>query len=114
MARLFSVNNSPATCCIAVFDLKTLLKTAGWTVPQSSDGLTYNGSGDQISHGGAGANGMDNASAWFVVQMPGSSRSFCLQRYNSSGYGSYWRVKYSKAAGFTGGTPGVTQTPICN
>lgn len=111
MARLFSVNNSPATCPEAIFNLKTLLKTAGWTVTKSSDGLTYNASGDQISHGGTGANGMFNASAWFVIQIPGGTRAFCLQRHNSGSYGNYWRLKYSKAAGFIGGSPGITRVP---
>jgi hypothetical protein len=112
MARLFSVNNSPATCAEAIFNLKTLLKTAGWTVTKSSDGLTYNASGDQISHGGTGANGMFNSLAWFVIQMPGNTRAFCIQRHVSVvSYSHYWRIKYSKAAGFTGGSPGILQVP---
>jgi hypothetical protein len=57
---------------------------------------------------------MDNAKAWFVIQAPASpSRQFCFQRQNTTGANtSYlWRVKYSKGAGFTGGSPGILQVP---
>lgn len=113
MTRIFSVNNTPANVSEAIFTLKGVMKSAGWTVPKSSDGSTYNSSGDQITLAGSGAGGMDNARAWFVIQMPGSSRSFCLQRTSSTGANtSYqWRVKYSKAAGFSGGSPSATQVP---
>jgi hypothetical protein len=113
MARQWSVNNTPATCAVAVFTLKTLLKVAGWTVTKSSDGTTYNSGGDQISSGSSGANGMDNAKAWFVIKMPGVNRSFCLQRTSSVGANtSYnWRIKYSASSGFSGGSPGILQTP---
>jgi hypothetical protein len=113
MARQWSVNNTPATCAVAMFTLKTLLKAAGWTVPKSSDGSVYNASGDQISTGGSGAGGMDNAKAWFVIQMPGCNRSFCFQRQNSTGANSsyQWRVKYSATGGFSGGSPAILVTP---
>lgn len=108
-----SLNQTPATGAVAMFLLKRLLKQAGWTVPRSSDGSTYNSSGDQISSGSSGANGMDNAKAWFVIQQPGSSRSFCIQRNSVTGADSSksWRIKYSKGAGFTSGSPGILQTP---
>lgn len=114
MTYSFNTNQTPATCAVAIFNLKTLLKSVGWTVPRSSDGTTYNSSGDQISSGGSGANGMDNASAWFVIQSPGATpRQLCLQRWSTVGAGtSYaWRIKYSKSAGFTGGSPGATRVP---
>jgi len=113
MVRIFSVNNTPANVAEAIFTLKGVKKSAGWTVPKSSDGSTYNSSGDQITLAGSGAGGMDNARAWFVIQMPGSSCSFCLQRTSSTGANtSYqWRVKYSKGAGFTGGSPSASQVP---
>ena len=114
MTRLFTINQTPATCAVAMYLLKTRLRNAGWTVPRASDGSTYNSSGDQITHGGSGAAGMDNAKAWFVIQMPGASgRQFCLQRQTTTGANtSYrWRVKYSKGAGFSGGSPSATVTP---
>ena len=64
MAFVFDVNESPATYAVAMFQFKTLMKTAGWTVPRSSDGLTFNSSGDQITSGSSGANGMNNNNAW--------------------------------------------------
>jgi hypothetical protein len=106
MAYTFNTNQTPATCAEAVYNLKTLLKLVGWTVKKSSDGTTYNSTGDQISSGASGANGMNNARAWFVIQEPGTvPRQFCLQRQNTVGVNtSYqWRVKYSRYAGFTGG-----------
>lgn len=114
MAYSFSTNTTPATAAVAIFNLKTLLKAQGWTVPRSSDGTTYNSTGDQISTGASGANGMDNARAWFVIQAQGAThRQFCFQRQNTVGVNtSYqWRVKYSKTAGFTGGSPAATVTP---
>jgi hypothetical protein len=114
MAYTFNTNQTPATCAEAVYNLKTLLKLVGWTVKKSSDGTTYNSTGDQISSGASGANGMNNARAWFVIQEPGTvPRQFCLQRQNTVGVNtSYqWRVKYSRYAGFTGGSPAATVTP---
>lgn len=114
MTLLFTVNQSPATPAVAMFLLKTQLKAAGWTVPRSSDGTVYNSSGDQISSGSSGAGGMDNARAWFVIQQPGvTPRQFCCQRQNTTGAGTSqsWRIKYSKGAGFTGGSPAATVTP---
>ena len=70
MAYTFLTNQTPATAAVAIYNLKTTFKAAGWTVPRSSDGTTYNNSGDQISAGTSGAGGMDNARAWFVIQEP--------------------------------------------
>ena len=114
MAYAYLVNQTPATAAVAIYNLKTQLKAGGWTVPRSSDGTTYNSSGDQISSGSSGANGMDNARAWFVIQEPASpSRQFCFQRDNTTGANtSYkWRIKYSKGAGFTGGSPDAVTVP---
>jgi len=112
MAYTFDTNNTPATGSEAVYLLKEALKTAGWTVASSSDGTTYNASGDQISSGSSGAGGMANSSAWFRIQMPTLDsvvREFTFQRSTSLNY--QWRIKYSYSAGFTGGSPGATQTP---
>lgn len=117
MAYLFDVNGEPsAHGSAAMFRVKTLLKSAGWTVPRSSDGTTYNSSGDQITHSESGAGGMDNNRAWFVVRQPGTNaREFCFQRDTSAALTTApnWRVKYSggPSTGFTGGTPSATQVP---
>jgi hypothetical protein len=86
----------------AIFKLKTVLKSAGWTVPESSDGTTYNASGDQISHASSGAGGMENNYAWFVIRDPGSSHEWCFQRGTTN---LVWRVKMSSLDKFSGGSP---------
>jgi hypothetical protein len=115
MSFSFYVNQSPATGAEAVLSFKAGLKLNGWTVPMSSDGLTLNGSGDQISQAGSGANGMANNSAWFVVQQPSGgsapqagSRQYLLQR--SATDNRQWRIKYSFGGLFTGGSATVAPT----
>jgi hypothetical protein len=112
MAYTFDTNNTITTGAEAIYNLKEALKTAGWTVASSSDASTYNDSGDQITSGSSGVNGMDNARAWFRIQMPtsqGAVREFTFQR--SQTYHYQWRIKYSYSAGFTGGSPDATTTP---
>lgn len=112
MTFSFSTNQTPATGAAFLYRLKTLLKSVGWTVKSSSDGTTYNSSGDQISSESSGANGMANALAWFRIQCPTKdsvTREFTFQIQTGAGTG--WRIKYSYSAGFTGGSPGATQTP---
>lgn len=108
MAKHYDANKSPTTGTEAIFTLKTVLKAAGWTVPSSSDGTTYNASGDQITHIGSGAGGLANTGAWFRIRQPDGAREFTFQRGTT---GISWRLKYSAFDLFTGGTPGATQTP---
>ncbi len=63
------------------------------------------------SGGGAGAGGMANANAWFRIREPGGAggREWTFQRDTVNN--TDWRVKFSALDGFTGGTPGATQTP---
>lgn len=105
-----AVNVSPATGGAAVFVLKQTLKQAGWVVRSSSDGTTYNSTGDQITTGSSGAGGMSNTNAWFRIQSPAGAggREFTFQRGTT---GPNWRIKLSHSSGFTGGSPGATQTP---
>lgn len=109
MAFVFDTNNTPATGAEVLYLLKELLKTAGWTVPRSSDGSTYNSSGDQITTAASGAGGMANNSAWFVLQAPaavaGSTRRFLFQRGTNN---RDWLCYYATTA-FTGGTPSATE-----
>jgi len=105
MAFQFNVNLTPGTNAEAVYRFKEHLKAQGWTVPRSSDGLTYNSSGDQITGFGSGANGMANNNAWFVIQSPTLTKQFCVQRGPGN---TSWRVKYSRATGFSGGSPSAT------
>ncbi len=107
MSYVFN-KSTPATGAEAMFNLKACLKAAGWTVPSSSDGLTYNAAGDQISTSGSGAGGMANNNAWFRVRDPAGVAEFVIQR---GGTNLVWRVKWSQTAKFTGGSPTATRTP---
>jgi phage-related tail fiber protein len=101
---------------VAIFHLKQLLKAAGWTVPSSSDGITYNPSGDQITsaNSGAVAGGMGNDNAWFVVRSP-DGHAWCFQRgvgadFSEMGYA----ISVSRAAGFIGGSPDAVTPPTAD
>lgn len=108
MAYVFTLNVTPSTGAVNMFNLKTALKAQGWTVPRSSDGTTYNSTGDQITTGASGAGGMANNSAWFVIQAPAGGRQLCIQRATAN---TTWWVRYSFSAGFTGGSPAATVAP---
>jgi hypothetical protein len=103
----WSTNQSPATGAIAMYTLLATFIAAGWADVKDSDGTTYAPAGGQITSGAAGANGLANSLAWFVVA--GGGRQYCVQR--SSASNAQWRIKYSFAAGFTGGTPGAARVP---
>lgn len=108
MTLLFDVNKPVNTSFSLAFRLKALLKSAGWTVPSSSDGTTYNTSGDQITQAGSGANGLANSNAWFRVQDPAGVREFCFQ---SSGSPGSWKIKYSASSKFITGSPNASTFP---
>lgn len=101
------------------FRLKELLKTAGWVVQASGDGLaafstTPGNANDVVTHEGQNANGMNNDRAWFVLKHPGSTRQLGFQITNFGTPGDkteYWRIKYSYTDGITGGTPSPTEMP---
>lgn len=114
MSYLFTYNQTPVSNADAMLMFKTLMKSAGWTVPRSSDGLTFNAAGDQITTNTSGAGGMNNANAWFVLQAPGAvdgyTRQLLFFRDNSgTTLGNNWFIQYSVNAGFTGG--GATTAP---
>jgi len=104
-----AVNLSPATGAIAIFILKEALKQAGWVVQASSDATTHSAVADVITTGASGAGGLANNSAWFRIRSPEGSggREFTFQRGTAN---TSWRIKLSHSAGFTGGSPGTTQT----
>lgn len=88
-----------------VWNLKEMLKDAGWTVIESATGSAYS-AGDILD-----APGDFGTRSWFRVQMPehrGQKREFVFQKGSSD---RSWRVKYSKAAGFTDGSAGSNETP---
>lgn len=114
MAYIFDVNQATdADGIVSMFRLKTLLKLAGWTVMSSSDGLTYNASGDQITTSATGAGGLRNAKAWFRIRQPGTNaREFVIQ-LPAAASANVWRIKYSggPGTGFVGGAPAILQVP---
>jgi hypothetical protein len=115
MARFANVNilcSVPNTNLAAdtFYNLKQLMKSAGWTVLSSSDGTTYSSSADIISSAGSGANGMNNNNAWFRITDPALTREFVFQNKPSSGT-MFAVIKYSRQTKFNGGTPSATNLP---
>lgn len=113
MSYVFSVNQQPATGSVAMWQLISTLKTAGWSQIDSSDGTTQGAS--QVTNGGAGINGLGNTSAWVRIQAPtttgglySQNREFIFQRGTTD---LQWRVKYSAVGGFIGGVSSATITP---
>lgn len=106
-----TINLSHSNGAESIFILKRLLKQAGWTVLSSSDGITYNSIGDQITHSGTGANGMNNNYAWFRIEDPASLREYVIQRYTNH---YQWKWHYSASDGFTGGAPDFDTIPTAN
>ena len=111
MALQFTVNQAPVNGAVAMWNLVLALIGAGWTKVQDSDGSTYSNTGSQVVGPGTGANGFFNTRAWVVLQSPAGagSRQLCIQ--NTFSTGDYWRLKYSKQSGFTGGSPDAQTVP---
>ncbi len=116
MAKQASVNLTPATGAVAIFDLMTFLAASlGFVVQEASDGSTYEAdvptNGNPITGGGSGAGGLANANAWFRIQEPpaGGSREWVFQRDATNN--TDWRVKVSALDMFVGGTPDATEVP---
>lgn len=110
MAFVDDINNGADTDggSAVMFNLKQLLKTAGWTVLSSSDGTTFNASGDEITVQGSGAGGMANNSAWYRIEDPASLREMVVQRGTTN---RSWEVWVSSLDKFTGGAPDATTIP---
>lgn len=107
MAKVYSVNNLPATGGEAMFIVKTVAVAAGWVITRSGDGLAlYSSSGDILTTGLSGAGGLGNANAWFEMQDAAARVCFTFQRIT----GVTWRVKYTETGAFAGGTPGISRT----
>jgi hypothetical protein len=104
MAKTFTTNLTPATTAEAVYNLKQLMKAAGWTVKASGDGISiFSSSTDIITQASSGANGMANSRAWFRIQDPAGLREFIFQRGTTNNQS--WWILYSALAKFTGGSP---------
>jgi len=99
----------------ALFNTKEALKVAGWTVPASSDGVTYSAGGDTITSGarfGAAVfttGSLSSANAWMRLRHPLGSCELLFQHGAANG-NDQWKIRYSRL-GFTGGTPSATVAP---
>lgn len=87
------------------YDWKENMKATGGTksysVVQSGDGIAaYNASGDVITSGGSGANGLNNPNAWFVMEDPDSNRQILIWRASNQ---NTFGMRYSRGKLFTGG-----------
>lgn len=109
----FSTVTTPGAC---LYFIKQLLKSAGWVVRGSGDGLAaYSSSSDVISSGSSGAGGFYNASAWICLEDPAGLRELVLQLVTAdvgtSSTISQVNYFYSKSAGFTFGSANATTAP---
>jgi len=97
----------PSDGADALFQWKQFMTgTIHWTVTASSDGVgNFSNSVDILSSGGTGNNGLNNALAWFVIEMPtwdGYQRQYCFQRSNFDD--SQWQITYTVSGFLTNGT----------
>ena len=119
MAYQFTVNQTPASACVAMQSFLQTLLAAGWLVKGYGDGLSLFSNSVSLSsspfgNGGSGAGNFGNFRAWFRVQQPtwngGSTpyfREFIIQTGTQSGQDYMIRIKYSP--GLSGG---FNQLPI--
>jgi hypothetical protein len=111
----FVSSEAIAGCCNAIFELKSALTGAGWTVKASGTGVnsaSYSANSDLI----LSASQLNTARAWFRIQMPSSNREWTFQRSETVGAGNdvSWRIKVAPG-GFNGVTPaGVIATGSYN
>ena len=140
MTWLFSTNNRfydniltnsfyNSDRCLFLF--KEFMKTAGWTVPQSCDGISLNQDGNDLitsalsgSAGGIGGQSTSN-SAWFILRSPDGVKEFLFCRaadynYSSNSIAGHlgWILGYSASQKFSttsgiGGNPvSITNPPL--
>lgn len=77
----------------------------GWAVAISSDGTTYNGSGNQITSDGSGAGGLDNTDAYYVLRRSGAP-DWLVHNAGSDN----WNILFSTSGAFSGGSASVRST----
>jgi hypothetical protein len=87
-----------------LYEFKEFMKLAspvgpGWTVVSSSNGTTY-GVGDNFTSPSV------TGIIWFVLQSPTGNKQIMIY----ANANSYYKIKYSYSAGFTGGTATVPPT----
>lgn len=141
MANVFSSNLTPSNYTECMYQFMRTLSLAGWSIMAWSDGITARntgtipgpyaagpGSPDPVypltgafpNGAAAGANGLSNSRAWFVMRQPktpasasftpvyGGTRMIVVQRSTSGD--TDWRIKYSTQGGYQFAS-GPTVTP---
>jgi hypothetical protein len=101
--------NLTSNGAIAIYSLKELLKTKGWTVPLSTDGYFVDGY-DRITQSGWGGVNNLNPNSWFVLRMPlidSVQREFVIQMGSST---QSLSITYSYDVSFSGGTTTTAPT----
>lgn len=97
------------------YRLKEILLTKGWTVPASSDGVTYGSSSDVITGGNRFGSSTVTpgstaaANAWMRLRHPLGSCEL-LFHHSTGNAADAWKLRYSKL-GFVGGSPSATVPP---
>jgi hypothetical protein len=104
---IFSASITPTDGRQVMLFLKDFLKSAGWTVPSSSNGTTFS-AGDILSSSTDFGN-----NSWFILKQPlgatgshgGVRRELAFQRSTTN---TTWRAKYSYSSSFTGSANATT------
>jgi len=105
---VFIANKLPDSQGAVLSLLVEMLVSAGWTYKASGDGQSgYSSTGKIFTNSGSGALGWDNFQAWARLADPSNRREFVFYRNGTETV----RIKYSRLAKFTGGTPSATTMP---
>ena len=93
MAIISSTNSTPTNSSTAMYDLKTTLVSAGWTVSQSGTGTagTYNSSGDSITSAAV----LATADAWFMVERTPAGLAKQAFFFQNGDNNRQWRILWS-------------------
>lgn len=89
----------------SIFQLKEVLKQAGWVHFASGTGTggtfstTPGNANDQITNEGTGAGGLNRNNAWFVLRDPADVRQVMFHRSTTD---NLWRAYYSARSTFIG------------
>lgn len=103
MAYVNSVNLTPADGGVAMYELKQLLLTAGWTVIRSTDNVSVANADLWVSGAIANTN-----QVWMILQKPGgSTNQLAIQRVSAE---RDWRFYFSRDGYDTSGATGSTTT----
>lgn len=105
------INQTPASGGESLYNLKEMLKSAGWTVNGWSDGTNYlnNSAGvDGVTSGSSGSGGFNNNGAWIRLTAP-SNIELCIQRSATGEAFAY--IVYSASAGFVSAGASATTAP---